>query len=323
MNYISIIILNWNGKHHLSECLSSVLGQTYTDYEVILVDNGSMDGSQDFVRETFPGVNLVCLDRNYGFCKGNNIGISAARGEFIVLLNNDTMVESDWLHNLYTCITSEPGIGFCASKMVSYFNRSLLDSAGDGFSICGAGYKRGHRSDIDKFKSDETVFGACAGAAMYRKDMLDRIGLLDEDFFAIYEDVDLSFRAQLAGYKCKYAANAVVYHKVNATLGTFSDFYVYYGQRNVEYAYFKNMPKGLLLRTIFQHLLYNGASFIYFTLKGKGLIFLKAKYAFLKDIRLVAAKRKHIMKLKSITDDALWELFEKKWISTRLNKKVP
>lgn len=318
---ISIIILNWNGKHHLNECLSSALQQTYTDFEVVLVDNGSTDGSQELVKRNYPNVNLICLDRNYGFCKGNNIGIKAAKGNFIILLNNDTMVETDWLENLHMCIVSEPDIGFCASKMISYYNKNLLDSAGDGFSVCGAGYKRGHFESSSKYDSNDRVFGASAGAAIYKREMLDKIGLLDEDFFAIYEDVDLSFRAQLAGYKCKHASNAVVYHKINSTLGKMSDFYVFHGQRNAEYVYFKNMPKGLILKTLHHHLLYNLLAFIYFLFKGKGMVFLKAKYVFIKDFKKVLKKRKVVQQSKVIFDEEIWNLFEKKWFSTRIKGK--
>ena len=258
---------------------------------------------------------------NYGFCKGNNIGIKASKGEYIVLLNNDTVVEQDWLKNLYNSLMSEYDIGFCASKMLSYYDKNSIDSAGDSFSICGAAYKIGHGKEKDLFTKDDYIFGACAGAAIYKKEMLDKIGLLDEDFFAIYEDADLSFRAQLAGYRCKLAANAIVYHKVNSTLGKLSDTYVYYGQRNVEYAYFKNMPGKLLIKTLPHHILYNVLAFAYFIKKGKAEMFLKAKFSFFKDFRKVLIKRKEIQKLRTVDNAYLWDMFEKKWLSTRLSGK--
>lgn len=318
---ISIIILNWNGRHHLMECLSSVLKQTYSDYEVIVVDNGSTDGSQEYIRSNFPSVNLICNGQNYGFCKGNNIGIKAAKGEYIVLLNNDTFVEPDWLEQLYGCMVSDRQVGFCASKLLFYSERELLDAAGDGFSVCGAGYKRGHLEDTEKYDKDDYVFGACAGAAMYKKEMLDKIGLLDEDFFVAYEDSDLSFRAQLAGYKCKYASKAKVYHKVNSTLGTLSETYVFYGHRNVEYTYFKNMPSRLLIRTLLPHIVYDTLAFIYFTKKGKMLPYVRAKIDFIKNIRKVIAKRRLIQSTKCVDNSYIWSVLEKKWLSTRLKGK--
>jgi GT2 family glycosyltransferase len=318
---ISVVVINWNGKCHLEQNLSSVLSQTYSDFEVIVVDNGSTDGSQEYIRNNFPSVRLICLDKNYGFCKGNNEGIKAAHGDYIVLLNNDTVVEPDWLQNLYNAAVSDNDIGICASKMLLYSDKKLLDSAGDGFSICGAGFKRGHLGAADKYADSEYVFGASGGAALYKREMLEKIGLLDEDFFAIYEDVDLSFRAQLSGYKCKYVPEAVVYHKINSTIVKMSDFYVYHGQRNVEYAYFKNMPAKLIWKTLLFHLLYNLLGFIHFTLKGKGIVFLKAKIDFIKNFRNVMGKRKEIKQLKIVDDKYLWNMFEKKWLSTRLKGK--
>lgn len=318
---ICIIILNWNGKHHLSECLTSVLKQTYKEYEVIVVDNGSTDGSQDYIRSNYPSVSLISNDQNFGFCKGNNIGIVAAKGEYIVLLNNDTIVETDWLEQLHDCMLSDPRLGFCASKLLSYSDRNLLDAAGDGFSICGAGYKRGYLEEAAEYDKEEYIFGACAGAAIYKKEMLDKIGLLDEDFFVAYEDSDLSFRAQLAGYKCKYASQAKVYHKINSTLGKLSDFYVFYGHRNVEYAYFKNIPGRLLIRTIFPHIAYDILAFMYFIKKGKGLAFIKAKVDFIRNFKKVMAKRREIQSMKCVDDSYIWDILEKKWLSTRLRGK--
>ena len=318
---ISVVILNWNGKHHLEECLSSVMRQTYKEYEVLVVDNGSTDGSQEYVRSRFPSVSLICNGENFGFCKGNNIGIRAAKGEYIVLLNNDTVVEPDWLQQLYDCMISDTEVGFCASKLLSYSERELLDAAGDGYSVCGAGYKRGYLEEAAKYDEDEYVFGACAGAAMYNREMLDKIGLLDEDFFVAYEDSDLSFRAQLAGYKCKFASRAKVYHKVNSTLGTLSDTYVFYGHRNVEYAYFKNIPGKLIKKTILQHIAYNFLGLVYFTMKGKARPFVRAKMDFIRNRKAVKEKRNKIQSTKSVDDQYIWSMLEKKWLSTRLKGK--
>lgn len=318
---ISIIILNWNGKHLLGECLTSVLKQTSKEYEIIVVDNGSNDGSQDFVKLYYPSVKLVCNNQNYGFCKGNNIGIKASIGEYVVLLNNDTVVEKNWLQYLYDCMISDEEVGFCASKMLLYSDRNLLDTAGDGFSVCGAGFKRGHLESAALYDNDEYVFGACAGAAMYKREMLDKIGLLDEDFFVTYEDSDLSFRAQLSGYKCKYSSKAIVYHKVNSTLGTLSDTYVFYGHRNVEYAYFKNTPRKLLKKTIMKHVLYDVLAFAYFIKKGKAKAYIKAKIDFFKNLKKIKAKRLEVQSLKCVDDHYIWSILEKKWLTTRLKGK--
>ena len=321
MQLISIIILNWNGKQHLQECLDSVLAQTYKNIEIILVDNGSTDGSAQYVRDMYPEIKVLELDQNYGFCKGNNEGIRISKGEYIVLLNNDTVADKQWLERLLECMISDKEIGFCASKLVSYYDKDTLDAAGDGFSVCGAGFKRGFGYSQKHYDDSDYVFGACAGAAMYKRSMLDEIGLLDEDFFITYEDSDLSFRAQLAGYKCKYQPQAVVYHKVNASMGTRSKTYVLYGHRNVEYVYFKNMPSSLIPRTIFQHIAYDIIALCYFIYRKRGITYIRAKLDFLKNFKMVMKKRKEIQQNKKVSDQYLLSIMEKKWLRTRLKGK--
>lgn len=319
---ISVVVLNWNGKPLLKECLHSLREQTHKDYEIILVDNGSNDGSVEYVKNNFPEVKVLALDKNYGFCQGNNEGIKISRGEYVVLLNNDTMATPQWLAELYKAISSNPGVGFCASKMLLYSDHEKIDSAGDGYSLCGAPFKRGNLEKSEKYNQEELVFGACAGAALYRRSMLDDIGLLDEDFFAIAEDTDIGFRAQLKGYKCLYAPRAIIYHKVNVTLGRMSDFYVSYGQRNIEYAYIKNMPLALVLRTLPSHLIYNLAGFFYFLSKGKGWVFLKAKFSVLLNLRKLLKKRKIIQKNCKVNNNYIKSMMEKRCFSVRIKGKI-
>ena len=319
---ISVIIVNWNGKHHLQECLDSLRQQTFRDFESIFVDNGSNDGSVEFVKSVFPEVNLIELNYNSGFCEGNNNGIKKARGEYIVLLNNDTRVVPNWLESIVQAFSEQPEAGFCASKIIYYNEPELLDSAGDGISVSGAGFKRGHLSQAKDYNTTEYVFGACGAGMAFRKSVFDNIGLLDEDFFAIYEDVDISFRAQLAGYKCLFVPEAIVYHKVNSTLGKMSKFYVYNGQRNVEYVYFKNVPGKLIWKTIHIHFLYNIVGFSFFFLKGRGWSFIKAKLDFLKDLSKVLKKRKQIQCNIKVSHDYIYKMFEKKWLATRVKGKV-
>jgi len=258
---VSVIIVNWNGKHHLVECLTSLLKQTFKSFETILVDNGSTDGSIEFVEEHFPVVKVIKLNNNKGFCRGNNIGLQHARGDFIALLNNDTLVDMHWLEELYRAITKHSHVGTCASCIVNYYSRDVLDTAGDGFDLCGVGYKIGEGMPVTEFQKERYVFGACAGAVLYRRSMIDEIGFFDERFFAVGEDLDLNFRARLAGYKCLYVPQAVVYHKINQTVGRNSDFLLYHSRRNVEYTFFKNMPFPLIIATLPLHIIYNLLTF--------------------------------------------------------------
>jgi GT2 family glycosyltransferase len=243
----SLIIVNWNGRDLLEDCLPSLENQTITAEEIIVVDNGSNDDSVEFLKISFPSVKVVALDKNYGFAKANNIGIRLASGPRIALLNNDTVVDSKWLEELNHALDNHPEVGFCASKMLMYRDPNIIDSAGDMLGIAKA-YKRGHgRPNGTEFNEPEYVFGACAGAAIYRSEMLNDIGLFDETFVTNLEDVDLSFRAQLVGYKCMYVPSAVVYHKVGETkrrIG-WTDRLT---QRNNKLMWLKNAPGWLLIK---------------------------------------------------------------------------
>ena len=259
---ISVIIVNWNGKHHLEECLSSLAKQTIKNFEIIFIDNGSTDQSSAFVNRNFPGVKIVALKKNEGFCRANNIGLKHASGEFVALLNNDTRVEANWLEELAKAMVCDPTIAICASCMVSYHKPDFVDTAGDGYDICGVGFKMGNRRPVSEYRQQRKIFGACAGAALYRRSIIDRIGFFDEDFFAVGEDIDLSFRARLSGFRCVYVPSAVVYHKVGETIGSKSDLLLYYSRRNIEYTYFKNMPLPLLLFSLPLHLVYNALTLL-------------------------------------------------------------
>ena len=243
----SLIIVSWNGRDLLEDCLPSLENQTITAEEIIVVDNGSDDDSVEFLRLSYPSVKVVALDKNYGFAKANNIGIRLARGSRIALLNNDTVVDSRWLEQLNRALDEQPEVGFCASKILMYWERDVIDSAGDMLGIARA-YKRGHRKqDGTEFNEPAFVFGACAGAALYRREMLADIGLFDETFVTNLEDVDLSFRAQLAGYKCIYVPTAVVYHKVGETKRRIS-WIDGLTHRNNRLMWLKNAPGLLLLK---------------------------------------------------------------------------
>lgn len=319
---LSVVIINWNGKRFLHACLGSLMKQSRRDFEVILVDNGSIDGSVQFVAANFPQIEIISLQENLGFCKGNTIGISQAKGEYIALLNNDTEVDRHWLEELVKALEERPDVGFCASKMLLYDQRDLIDSGGDYYSIAGSGGKIGHRDRADKegYNQQREVFGACAGAALYRRSMLEDIGLFDEDFFIAQEDVDISFRAQLKGYKCLYVPTALVYHRLNTTLKTYSPEYVYYGHRNSEYVYIKNVPFPLLIITLPLHLFDVFLSFCFFLAKGRGRPFLKAKWDVLRALPKLLKKRRVIQRARAVPISRIASLLEKNWLSLKIKR---
>lgn len=217
---VTVVIPNWNGKHLLKGCLDSLQRQTYRNHKTIVVDNGSTDGSVEYLAERYPDVEVACFAENRGFSVAVNEGVTRATGDYIALLNNDTEVDPRWLEELVGALERHPEVGFCASKMLNFYRRDILDTVGDGFSRYGLAFKRGSRkTDGLEYSREEYVFGACGGAAIYRRRLFEEVGLFDEDFFAYLEDVDLSFRAQLKGFRCLYVPTAIVYHMVGGTSG--------------------------------------------------------------------------------------------------------
>ena len=242
---VSIIIPNWNGLSHLPVCLDALRTQSYTSIEVILVDNGSTDGSQAFVRDRYPEVRLLALDRNIGLTGGNNAGFRAALGEFLVSLNNDTEVDPLFVESLVSALVQHPEAGMAAAKMILFDQRDTIHSAGDGYGVDGIPFNHGvWQLDDEQYNQPGWIFGGCGGAVAYRRQMLDDVGMFDEAFFMYCEDVDLNWRAQLAGWRCWYAPDAIVYHKLSATGG--GPIASFYTGRNTLWVIVKNYPGALL-----------------------------------------------------------------------------
>ncbi|PWB56958.1 MAG: glycosyltransferase family 2 protein [Candidatus Methanoperedenaceae archaeon] len=245
---VSIIVLNWNGKKYLKTCLSSLQNQIYKNIEIIFVDNGSSDGSIEFVRNSYPGVVTLKHDTNIGFAEGVNSGVRISRGTFIATINNDAEADADWINNLVIVMESDPDIGCCGSKMMRYYDRKIIDSAGIEIYQNGNAYDRGREEkDAGQYDQQEEIFGACAGAALYRKEMLDEIGLFDKEYFAYFEDVDLSFRMHLFGWKCIFVPKAVIYHIHSATSGSSSPFKIFYIERNKLWNIWKYFPVSMII----------------------------------------------------------------------------
>ena len=243
----TVVIPNWNGERFLSTCLGSLREQSFGGFETILVDNGSTDGSVAFVHDNFPEVRVLALDENRGFSAAVNAGIRASDTEYVALLNNDTEVHPLWLEAIVQAAEARQEAGSFASKLVDFYDRRVLDGAGDVLRRSGLPYRLGHgEPDRGQYERAAFVFGACAGAALYRRSMLDDIGLFDEDFFANCEDGDLSFRAQLAGYRCLYVPDSVVYHMGSATFGKRSPTATRLGTRNSLCMLVKNLPAPLV-----------------------------------------------------------------------------
>jgi len=288
---VSVVVVNYNGKHFLSDCFSSVFSQTYSPFDVIMVDNASHDGSVDFVRDHFPQVTVLVNEANMGFAGGTNVGIQRSTGEFILTLNNDTRIDPTFLQEIIRPVIEDPSVGMCASKMT--FPDGWINSTGICISRSGAAWDRGmFEPDKGQYNRIEEVFGPCAGAALYRKAMLDQIGLFDEDFFLFMEDVDLAFRARLSGWKCIYVPSARVVHKHGGTAGFKSDISIYYGNRNLLWYVVKNFPKRMLIEYLPWIIGRNVGVIPYYFMEGKGKIIIKAKIDAVRDIRKMMLKGK-------------------------------
>lgn len=248
---ISVIILSWNGREMTAKCLDSLRKQTWRDYETIVVDNGSKDGSVEMLERDYtdyPNLTVLSQARNMGFDEGCNIGIRAAKGEFIAVLNNDAAPEPDWLERLAAVMVDNPKVAVCQPKVLQIPKTTdgyLIDTTGDFYHIWGMPHPRG-RDEVDRGQYDkpEEIFAANAAAALFRKAVFDKIGWFDKEFFAYYEDVDISFRARLAGFIVWYEPKAVVYHLVGGSSGgkVSNPFTRYLMPKNLWYLYLRNMP---------------------------------------------------------------------------------
>jgi GT2 family glycosyltransferase len=273
---ISIVIVNYNGCHFLDACLSSLAVQTFQDFEIILVDNGSSDDSVEHVQLRYPSLVLIKNKENRGFAGGVNDGIRVARGDYILTLNNDTIADPEVIEYLMKAMETYKTVGSCAAKMV--FPDGRINSAGICISRSGAAWDRGmFEQDAGQFDVPGEVFGPCAGAALYRKKMLNEIGLFDEDFFLFMEDVDLAFRARMAGWKCMYVPSARVIHVHGGTAGYQSITSVYYGNRNLLWYVLKDFPVTTLFLFSPWIIGRNCVIIPYYILNGKGMNIIKAK----------------------------------------------
>jgi len=264
----SIIVPNWNGRPWLDKCLQSLLAQTARPVEVLLVDNASTDGSPEHVERTYPAVRVLRMPENLGFSVACNAGIRASAGEFVSLFNNDAWAEPSWVETLVKAMGDDPTIGGAACRTLDYHDPARIYSLGDGVLPNGDAFNiaRGLR-DRPELPMPRWVFGAPGCTSFYRRAALEAVGLLDEDFFAFHEDVDLNWRLQLAGYKCLYVPEAVAYHVGYATARQANDRFAFISGRNRWFVLLKNWPWGLWLRFAPQ-LAYGQARLLWWALKG-------------------------------------------------------
>jgi hypothetical protein len=331
--FISVIILNWNGKRFLEECIDSVKGQTFRDFETILVDNGSTDGSAEFAEERYGEfIRIIRNRKNLGYTGGNNVGIRSARGEFIVLLNNDTWVHPNWLEELVRGVGSDHRVGMWAPKIYSYFKKNQIEAVGELIYWDGLNRARGqYEQDRGQYEEIEEVFFPCGNSGMYRKILFDEIGLFDEDFFAYGDDTDIGIRARMAGWKCLYVPKAILYHKGSGSTGQYSPFKAFYVERNRFWITVKYFPLPLLFLSVF-FTFYRFILQAYGALSHKGAagkfteiyspyclvgILLKAYGSGFRYLPRMWRKRKMLKPLKKVTNGEIFSWFKRFGITGR------
>ena len=328
---ISVIVLNWNGIRFLERCLGSLAAQTYASLEIIVVDNASTDGSIDLIREKFPRVRLIVNETNLGFGGGNNVGIQASRGRYIMILNNDTHIEAPCIEALKGAIEKDERYGASASKIILESEGNLIDAAGIVVGLDGLSIGRGRLEACDRYDEETEVFFASGCACLFRREMLDDIGSYDEDFFAYAEDTDMGWRARLAGWKCNYAPRAIVYHLHSASSGTYSHMKAFLVERNRIWVAIKSFPLPLLVYgqgyTLLRYLYQAYGAFT-----GKGAagrftadftkmelvkILMKVYLSLWKSLPPLLKKRREIQSTKRIPNREIYRLFRDYGISAR------
>lgn len=279
---ISVLLINWNGLEYLKTCLEALAAQGHGDFEIILADNGSEDGSQDFVREQHPKVKLIELGENTGLAKANNVAAEHASGELLFVVNTDTDFEPDLLETLEFYASENPEYDIFSPQMICFSDRSIVDCKGMRFHRTLRAQMIGMGEPVEPEEDAYEIFGATGGAMLIRRRVYDQIGLFDAEIFFNNEDVDFSLRAFGSGFRTLYAPRARVYHHRSPYEKRMPDTVLYYIQRNIELAAYKNVPLSIWLKYGPLHLAFNAYHLLKCLKRGKGRVFLKAKWDALK-----------------------------------------
>jgi GT2 family glycosyltransferase len=306
---VVIVIPNWDGAADLPACLNSLMSQT-TKAEIVVVENGSTDGSLELLAAKYPGVTVLPQSKNLGFAGGVNVGIRYAiekEYEFVALFNNDAVAEKDWLKELIRGMAlPETGITTCTFATI---DKKHIDSTGDMYTVWGLPYPRGRGEPLGtQYDKVTEIFGASGGASLYRISMLKEIGLFDEDFFAYYEDVDLSFRAQLAGWKVRFVPKAIAYHKIGVTSSRLKGFTTYQTMKNQPVVVFKNVPRKYLWRITWRFVIAHTLFFLRACTRGQGRIAFKGDADGTRLLFKNFGTRRRIQKSRKVSDEYIWSI---------------
>lgn len=318
MKDVTVVIVNWNSGKLLAKCLRHLAMQTVRPNKIVVVDNCSSDESIPMV-EQIDGVDILRMQSNLGFAAGNNYLLKQCDTEFIALLNPDAFPAPNWLEKLLAAAEQFPDAASFGSRQICHGNTDILDGTGDSYHMSGLVWRMGYGAPNRAHSTKPyEIFSPCAAAALYRTRIVQELGGFDDDFFCYVEDVDMGFRLRLAGHTCYSVPEAVVRHVGSATTGgSRSDFSVYFGHRNLVWAYVKNMPGVLFWLLLPLHLALNLLSIAIFAMRGQGKLILRAKRDSLYGLRQAWAKRKLIQSQRVAPTWSIWLSLDKQLIPRR------
>ena len=308
MKKVTVIIPNYNGLKFMEPCFAALERQNYRDFDILVVDNGSEDGSAQWLRER--EIPTLFMGENTGFSGAVNAGIRAVSTPYVILLNNDTEPFPDYVGELVRCMDRFPDVFSASSKMIQLYRKDLMDDAGDMYSILGWAYQRGVGQPAAGYRKARQVFAACAGAAIYRREVFEEIGYFDESHFAYLEDIDVGYRAKIYGYRNIYCPTAKVYHVGSGTSGSkYNSFKVRLAARNNLYLNYKNMPLPQLAVNSLPIALGMAVKYGFFKKLGFGADYrdgVKEGLATLKNCRRVPYRREHLKNYLQIEGELIW-----------------
>lgn len=311
----------------MEPCLSSLSEQTYKNFHILVVDNASSDGSIEYMEENYPDIELIKLQKNFGFSKAVNIGIQHSRTPYVILLNNDTTVDTRYVEEMVKAIEKSPKIFSVSSKMIQMYHPELIDSAGDLYTLLGWGVCRGCGRPVSNYQKYDEIFTACAGAAIYRRSVFDEIGYFDENHFAYLEDIDIGYRARIYGYYNMYCPTALVYHVGSGTSGSkYNSFKVKLAARNNLYLNYKNMPALQLVLNFIPLAIGYFVKYLFFCKIGFGKDY---KEGFIEGLQTAKQQKKVKFQFKHLSNYLVIEIdlikytfdYIKDWFSRKLFKK--
>jgi GT2 family glycosyltransferase len=312
----SVIIITWNKKDLLKNCLDSLEKQSCKNFKTIVVDNDSKDKTIEFIKKYYPKTKIINLKKNFGFSIAANIGIKASKSEYFILLNNDTVVDKDFVKYLIESLDNNQKYCACTAKIIDFFNKNVLASAGDSMNNVGQSFSRGLGDKANRFNKPEEVFLVTGGASIFRKRVFEKIGYFDEDYIFSGEDSDWCFRAQLAGYKFFYEPKAIVYHHGQASSKSISKIIDYFHFRNMTITILKTFPTKLFFkrwRFILIPLVHLNMFFC-ITLKGHFKEAIKADFWIIKHLRQIFIKRLEIQSKRKVSIEYINSWLEPKKI---------